>query len=71
MQIIKAYKTSKGIFKNREDAELKKNRRIDQDLTSYNFRKTYEPVQEVFVIEVSLQYVPKMQYFELNEVILH
>jgi len=71
MQIIKAYKTSKGIFKNKEDAELKKNRRIDQDLTSYNFHNTYEPVQEIFVIEVALQYVPKMQYFELNEVILH
>jgi hypothetical protein len=72
MQIIKAYKTSKGIFKNRKDAELKKNRRIDEGDTFYYGHKTYEPVKEVWVIEVALQEVSTpMQYFELNEVILH
>jgi hypothetical protein len=71
MQIIKAYKTSKGIFKNREDAELKKNRRWEEGDTLYYGHKIYEPVQEVFVIEVALREVNEMQYFELNEVILH
>lgn len=48
MEIIKVYKTSKGIFWTKEEAEKKKNREKEKEF--YNTEYQYEQVREVYVL---------------------
>ena len=65
MKIIKAFKTSRGIYANFDDASKKANRYRDTDPRSPCFG-AYESVQEVFV----LQHITDqgIAYFELKHI---
>lgn len=66
MEIIKAYKTSKGIFENKIVAMKKGNRKVDEDMTFYYNQKTREPVEEVLVLKSIVD--GSIKYFKLNEI---
>jgi len=48
MEIKKVYKTSKGLFWTKEEAEKKKNRAKEKEF--YNTEYQYEKVREVYVL---------------------
>ena len=65
MEIIKVYKTSKGTFWSKEEAEKKKNREKEKEF--YNTEYQYEKVREVYVL-VTWKDQDSGMAFELNPV---
>ena len=53
MEIIKVYKTSKGLFWTKEEAEKKKNREKEKEF--YNTEYQYEQVREVYVLIANVE----------------
>ena len=53
MEIKKVYKTSKGIFWSKEEAEKKKNRAKEKEF--YNTEYQYEKVREVYVLIANVE----------------
>ncbi len=75
MKIIRVFKTSRGIFRSKEEAEKKKNRSFSRDPRNGTGQKEYEEVDEVFVIAYDdclglyLDHpIGKLRYFELKQV---
>ena len=69
MEIKKVYKTSKGLFWTKEEAEKKKNRAKNSDpyYADMSLEYRYEPVREVYVLVYMLDQDYGMT-FELNPV---
>ena len=61
MKIVKAFKTSRGIFFTKEEAS-KKNNRVKDYGSRPGDPQEYEVVKEIFVLE------GEGKFFELNEV---
>ena len=53
MEIKKVYKTSKGLFWTKEEAEKKKNRAKEKEF--YNTEYQYEKVREVYVLIANVE----------------